>query len=163
MVVKDWDIKKYIFLQFWPRGHLTSCLQSSPCQAAAALGNTLSDMLGIGSAWYVESWADRLGAHPPDLSSDQLEMTWWDGTSSSGRFRVCLLSCRVAGNFGRAFGVVVGCIIGMFPLLFIGKKARELIGECADQWWLQEPLTITSHWVTTMTQESWHQFCESLR
>ena len=29
--------------------------------AAAALGNTISDMLGIGSAWYVESFADRLG------------------------------------------------------------------------------------------------------
>ena len=29
--------------------------------AAAAFGNTISDMMGIGSAWYVESWADRLG------------------------------------------------------------------------------------------------------
>ena len=29
--------------------------------AAAALGNTISDLLGIGSAWYVESFADRLG------------------------------------------------------------------------------------------------------
>ena len=29
--------------------------------AAAAFGNTVSDMMGIGSAWYVESWADKLG------------------------------------------------------------------------------------------------------
>lgn len=29
--------------------------------AAAALGNTISDLLGIGSAWYVESFADKLG------------------------------------------------------------------------------------------------------
>ena len=29
--------------------------------AAAALGNTISDLLGIGSAWYVESLADKLG------------------------------------------------------------------------------------------------------
>jgi len=71
--------------------------------AAAALGNTLSDMMGIGSAWYVESWAEKLGATPPDLSSEQLEMT----------------SSRVANNLGRALGVVFGCLLGMFPLLFI--------------------------------------------
>ena len=29
--------------------------------AAAALGNTISDLLGTGSAWYVESFADKLG------------------------------------------------------------------------------------------------------
>ena len=31
--------------------------------AAAALGNTISDLLGIGSAWYVESFADKLGEY----------------------------------------------------------------------------------------------------
>ena len=29
--------------------------------AAAALGNTISDLVGIGSAWYVESFAHKLG------------------------------------------------------------------------------------------------------
>ena len=29
--------------------------------AAAALGNTISDLCGIGSAWYVETWATKLG------------------------------------------------------------------------------------------------------
>jgi len=77
--------------------------------AAAALGNTLSDMMGIGSAWYVESWAEKLGATPPDLSSEQLEMT----------------SCRVANNLGRALGVVFGCLLGMFPLLFIDTSLAE--------------------------------------
>jgi len=77
--------------------------------AAAALGNTLSDMMGIGSAWYVESWAEKLGATPPDLSSEQLEMT----------------RCRVANNVGRALGVVLGCILGMFPLLFIDNSLEE--------------------------------------
>jgi len=76
--------------------------------AAAALGNTLSDMMGIGSAWYVESWSNRLGATPPDLTSDQLELT----------------RCRVAGNLGRALGVVLGCILGMFPLLFIDTSRK---------------------------------------
>jgi len=71
--------------------------------AAAALGNTISDLLGIGSAWYVESLADKLGARPPDLSPEQLEMK----------------SSRIFANLGRALGVFVGCLLGMFPLLFI--------------------------------------------
>ena len=53
--------------------------------AAAALGNTISDLMGIGSAWYVESLADKLGARPPDLSPEQLEMR----------------SSRLAANLGR--------------------------------------------------------------
>ena len=70
--------------------------------AAAALGNTLSDLFGIGSAWYVESFAARLGAKPPELTRVQLHMT----------------RSRVAANSGRALGVVLGCIIGMIPLIF---------------------------------------------
>lgn len=70
--------------------------------AAAALGNTLSDLFGIGSAWYVESFAARLGAKPPDLTRAQLQMT----------------RSKVAANLGRALGVVLGCIIGMIPLIF---------------------------------------------
>lgn len=77
--------------------------------AAAALGNTISDMLGIGSAWYVESFADRLGAHPPDLTPEQLEMS----------------SSRICANLGRGLGVVVGCLLGMFPLLFIDTSKEE--------------------------------------
>jgi len=76
--------------------------------AAAALGNTVSDMMGVGSAWYVESLADKIGAHPPDLSAEQLEMT----------------SSRVAANSGRALGVILGCLIGMFPLIFINTSGE---------------------------------------
>merc|ERR1719347_212303 len=77
--------------------------------AAAALGNTMSDMMGIGSAWYVESWADRLGAHPPDLTPEQLEMP----------------SSRICANLGRCLGVAFGCLLGMFPLLFIDTSETE--------------------------------------
>jgi len=77
--------------------------------AAAALGNTISDMMGVGSAWYVESWATRLGAHPPDLTVDQLETT----------------DARVAANLGRCLGVMLGCLIGMFPLLFLTQGEKE--------------------------------------
>ena len=42
--------------------------------AAAALGNTLSDVFGVGSAWYVEHWAAKLGISPPALSIEQLDL-----------------------------------------------------------------------------------------
>lgn len=85
--------------------------------AAAAIGNTISDLCGTGSAWYVEMWATKLGAEPPTLSPSQMEMS----------------SSKIATNLGRAVGVVFGCLIGMFPLLFIDtsassdKKQRETI------------------------------------
>ena len=42
--------------------------------AAAALGNTISDVMGIGSAWYVELAASKVGLKPPNLSPIQLDM-----------------------------------------------------------------------------------------
>ena len=74
--------------------------------AAAALGNTISDLFGIGSAWYVENLSGRLGLHAPPLTLEQLE----------------LRASRIAANSGRGIGVVVGCILGMFPLLFLKSK-----------------------------------------
>lgn len=73
--------------------------------AAAALGNTFSDIMGIGSAWYIESLAAKVGLKPPALSPIQLDMK----------------SSRWAANMGRVIGVTVGCILGMVPLLFIGN------------------------------------------
>ncbi|XP_023342771.1 transmembrane protein 65 [Eurytemora carolleeae] len=77
--------------------------------AAAALGNTISDMMGIGSAWYVETIASKLGAQPPDLSPDQLEQS----------------TSRIAANLGRCLGVMFGCLLGMVPLLFITTSDEE--------------------------------------
>ncbi|KAJ8931706.1 hypothetical protein NQ314_015353, partial [Rhamnusium bicolor] len=72
---------------------------------AAALGNTLSDILGIGSAFYVERLANRIGFKPPKLSPMQLDM-----------------SCsRNSANAGRVLGVTLGCLLGMCPLLFRKK------------------------------------------
>lgn len=42
--------------------------------AAAGLGNTISDVLGIGSAFYIERGAEKLGVKPPKLTSLQLEL-----------------------------------------------------------------------------------------
>ena len=77
--------------------------------AAAALGNTVSDVFGIASAWYVEHWSGKLGIHAPTLSLEQLQLT----------------SCRITANAGRAIGVAVGCILGMIPLFFIENNKDE--------------------------------------
>lgn len=42
--------------------------------AAAALGNTFSDVIGIGSSYYVERAAAMLGFGAPALSPVQLDM-----------------------------------------------------------------------------------------
>ncbi|KAK9890810.1 hypothetical protein WA026_012154 [Henosepilachna vigintioctopunctata] len=76
--------------------------------AAAALGNTFSDILGIGSAFYVERLANRIGYSPPKLSPIQMDM-----------------SCsRNSANLGRVLGVTLGCLLGMFPLL-LRKPKKE--------------------------------------
>ncbi|KAJ8723029.1 hypothetical protein PYW07_004209 [Mythimna separata] len=76
--------------------------------AAAALGNTLSDVIGIGSAYYVERAASWVGLGAPKLSPVQLEMT----------------ICRQFSNLGRVLGITIGCILGMTPLLFIDDEAK---------------------------------------
>ncbi|XP_051573946.1 transmembrane protein 65-like [Myxocyprinus asiaticus] len=70
--------------------------------AAAALGNLVSDLAGLGLAGYVEVLACRLGMQIPDLSPKQVDM--WQ--------------TRVSSHTGKAIGVGIGCILGMFPLLF---------------------------------------------
>ncbi|CAH0394922.1 unnamed protein product [Bemisia tabaci] len=73
---------------------------------AAALGNTISDILGIGSAWYVEQAVSKLGFQPPKLLPVQMDMK----------------ITRRAANMGRTIGVTIGCILGMSPLLFLKPK-----------------------------------------
>lgn len=82
--------------------------------AAAALGNTFSDVLGIGTAFYVERLANKIGYSPPKLSPIQMDMP----------------ASRNFANLGRVLGVTIGCLLGMFPLLFKKKsvdvKEKEL-------------------------------------
>lgn len=77
--------------------------------AAAGLGNALSDVAGIGSAWWVEWAAHRVGIRPPSLSLAQSEMR----------------STRWTIHSGRALGVLFGCILGMFPLFFMKDRSES--------------------------------------
>ena len=71
--------------------------------AAAAFGNTISDLVGIFFGGYVELVADRMGLPQPKFSAQEADS----------------LYARIAKNGGQAFGIVLGCLLGMFPLLFM--------------------------------------------
>ncbi|CAB3984190.1 transmembrane 65-like [Paramuricea clavata] len=77
--------------------------------AAAALGNIVSDVSGLGLAGYVESLTTKLGFEGPQMNSAQLQMT----------------RTVVATNLGRGIGIIVGCILGMFPLLFYKEPDND--------------------------------------
>ncbi|KAK6749074.1 hypothetical protein RB195_001590 [Necator americanus] len=81
--------------------------------AAAALGNLISDVAGVGLAHYVEGIVYKIGLKHPVLTSEQLE-------SSRARWTT---------NFARAVGLSIGCIVGMFPLLFFDKDKEETENE----------------------------------
>uniref|UniRef100_A0AC34PUP6 Transmembrane protein 65 n=1 Tax=Panagrolaimus sp. JU765 TaxID=591449 RepID=A0AC34PUP6_9BILA len=77
-------------------------LLSISTMAAAALGNIISDVAGVGLAHYVEQFFTAIGIKHPPLSSEQLETA----------------KARITINTARAVGLIIGCLIGMFPLLF---------------------------------------------
>ncbi|XP_015110229.1 transmembrane protein 65 isoform X2 [Diachasma alloeum] len=77
--------------------------------AAAALGNTISDILGIGSAYYVELLAQKIGFQPPRLTPIQLDLP----------------KSRLAANLGRVIGVTIGCMLGMTPLLWLHTESKK--------------------------------------
>ncbi|BFY99660.1 hypothetical protein BsWGS_02699 [Bradybaena similaris] len=74
--------------------------------AAAAIGNWISDVCGLGSAHYVESTVARFGIRHPHLSPAQVDMK----------------STKWASNLGKVIGVTIGCFLGMIPLLFFREK-----------------------------------------
>ena len=77
---------------------------------AAAIGNIVSDVAGIGLGTLIEDFATKLNLPTPNLSSTQMQ----------------LRSVRFANQFGCAVGIVLGCIVGMFPLLFIDSNRIQV-------------------------------------
>ncbi|KAL7984079.1 hypothetical protein Chor_002649 [Crotalus horridus] len=81
-------------------------------ELAAALGNLVSDLAGLGLAGYVEAMASRLGLSIPDLTPKQADM--WQ--------------TRLSAHLGKAIGVTIGCLLGMFPLFFL-EEDKKLDGK----------------------------------
>ncbi|GKY91592.1 hypothetical protein MPSEU_000131700 [Mayamaea pseudoterrestris] len=74
---------------------------------AAALGNIVSDVAGVMFGTVVEDFlAKHVNLPKPNLTTAQRQ----------------LRSVRFANQFGCAIGMTIGCLIGMFPLLFIDSN-----------------------------------------
>mmetsp|Transcript_14534 Transcript_14534/g.34447 ORF Transcript_14534/g.34447 Transcript_14534/m.34447 type:complete len:357 (+) Transcript_14534:154-1224(+) len=76
---------------------------------AAATGNLLSDIAGIFLGGQVQALSYRLGASEPDFTKEQRQLP----------------VTRYCKMFGESLGITIGCIIGMFPLLFMDQGDRE--------------------------------------
>lgn len=86
---------------------------------AAAIGNIISDVAGIALGTVIEDFCTNyLKLEMPNLTNAQRQ----------------LRSVRFASQMGCGVGIVVGCIIGMFPLLFIdSNKIQALKRDAALQ------------------------------
>lgn len=78
---------------------------------AAAIGNIVSDVAGVMMGTVIEDWC-ALYLNLPQPNLTQAQRT--------------LRSVRYAGQFGCGAGIVIGCIIGMFPLLFIDSNRIQV-------------------------------------
>lgn len=82
--------------------------------AAAGLGNAVSDAAGVYLGGYIETMATKLGLKDPKLTKAQAKTK----------------KAQMVSTTAAAIGIIVGCLLGMFPLLLQGKlyhsKEEEL-------------------------------------
>ncbi|XP_023159842.2 transmembrane protein 65 isoform X2 [Drosophila hydei] len=78
--------------------------------AAAGLGNTISDIMGITMATYVEEGCQMLGLKQPRMTPAQFE----------------LKSSKRTASWGRIIGITAGCLIGMCPLWVMKDESKAV-------------------------------------
>lgn len=74
---------------------------------AAAIGNIISDIAGVGLGTWIEDFCAR-----------RVKLPKLNLTNAQRNLR----SVRFAGQAGNCIGLTIGCIIGMFPLLWIDTE-----------------------------------------
>jgi len=77
--------------------------------AAAALGNTISDFFGVFSGGAVEDLAQSAGFKVPEISPGQRQ----------------LRITRTATAAGNSVGIIIGCLLGMAPLIWMDADAAN--------------------------------------
>ncbi|EED90065.1 predicted protein, partial [Thalassiosira pseudonana CCMP1335] len=82
---------------------------------AAAIGNIISDVVGVAFGTVIEDAIARWSGRIERLSNGKVKLPPLPKLSHEQRN---LRSVRLASQLGCAIGLTVGCIIGMFPLLF---------------------------------------------
>ena len=86
--------------------------------AAAGLGNLISDVAGLGLGGYIEASSEKLGIRKPILTRAQ-------------EASKTLVRTRALSNL---LGISAGCILGMFPLLFIDVTQHRPDAAEAESW-----------------------------
>lgn len=97
---------------------------------AAAIGNIISDICGVAFGTLIEDAIARFSQRIEKMSGGRWTLPPLPKLSHDQRN---LRSVRLSNQLGCAIGLTVGCIIGMFPLVFFEeekKKGNERNGEC---------------------------------
>lgn len=97
---------------------------------AAAIGNIISDVCGVGLGTVIEdallSWSKKIEI----ITKGRVKLPPMPKLSYEQRN---LRSVRLSGQMGCAVGLTVGCVIGMFPLLFFSSdKEKEVDNSAAE-------------------------------
>mmetsp|Transcript_30476 Transcript_30476/g.64204 ORF Transcript_30476/g.64204 Transcript_30476/m.64204 type:complete len:471 (-) Transcript_30476:669-2081(-) len=100
---------------------------------AAAIGNIISDVAGVGFGTIIEEtvqiWATRI----EKMSGGRLKLPPLPDFNMEQR---ALRSVRWSSQMGCAVGLTIGCVIGMFPLLFFddeGVKEKKHHHYCEEE------------------------------
>ena len=95
---------------------------------AAAIGNIISDICGVAFGTVIEDTVASFSKSIEKLSRGKLTMPPMPKLTHEQRN---LRSVRFSNQLGCALGLTVGCIIGMFPLLFFEDEKKAF--ECTKQ------------------------------
>eukprot|EP01062_Namystynia_karyoxenos_P070919 TRINITY_DN66319_c0_g1_i1.p1 TRINITY_DN66319_c0_g1~~TRINITY_DN66319_c0_g1_i1.p1 ORF type:complete len:359 (+),score=120.27 TRINITY_DN66319_c0_g1_i1:77-1153(+) len=85
--------------------------------AAAGFGQCCSDACGITLQGFIERFSDRLGLPNPEMTRAQERLN----------------SVKTWQQISRTAGIVLGCLIGMFPLLFLNTHRPRVVDQCFGQ------------------------------
>jgi len=100
--------------------------------AAAGLGQCASDGFGITLQGIIERFADKLGLPNPRLTAAQ-------------RQRSAVKSLMMAA---RTIGIITGCLLGMFPLLFMRHRQNTIVDQMFKEVTAEKRQELMRHVVT---------------
>jgi hypothetical protein len=100
--------------------------------AAAGLGQCASDGFGITLQGIIERFADKLGLPNPRLTAAQ-------------RQRSAVKSLMMAA---RTIGIITGCLLGMFPLLFMRHRQNTIVDQMFQEVTAEKRQELMRHVVT---------------
>lgn len=90
---------------------------------AAAIGNIISDICGVAFGTVIEDTVANFSKSIEKISRGKLKVPPLPKLTHEQRN---LRSVRLSNQLGCAIGLTIGCIIGMFPLLFFDDEKKSV-------------------------------------